>query len=99
MKNEKGFTLIEMLIVLSIIAVLIILIVPSLANKNKDVQATGCEALQQTVQAQVSAYELEHSKTPSNISDLLSQGFITEKQTTCHNGETLVINDGIVNVE
>ncbi|PAD39477.1 competence type IV pilus major pilin ComGC, partial [Terribacillus sp. 7520-G] len=43
MRNEKGFTLVEMLIVLLVISVLMILIVPNLADKNDRVQSQGCE--------------------------------------------------------
>ncbi|MBD1222742.1 prepilin-type N-terminal cleavage/methylation domain-containing protein [Virgibacillus halodenitrificans] len=45
LKNNRGFTLIEMLIVLMIISVLIILIVPNLSGKSKQVHDKGCEAL------------------------------------------------------
>lgn len=44
-RNEKGFTLVEMLIVIAIISVLIILFIPNLTGKTKDVNDKGCEAL------------------------------------------------------
>lgn len=92
-KNEKGFTLIEMLIVLSIITVLIILIVPTLANKSGEVQDTGCEALVQTVQSQVAAYQLEKSKKPQSIEILVQEDFITDKQKQCRNGKDLELKE------
>lgn len=95
-KNEKGFTLIEMLIVLTIITVLIILIVPTLANKSGEVHETGCDALKKTVQSQVAAYQLEKSKVPSSLSELESAGFISNEQTTCRNGVELKLVDGKV---
>lgn len=98
LNNEKAFTLIEMLIVLTIIAVLIILIVPNIANKSKQVHETGCDALQKTVQAQVSAYQLETGKTPTTLEELKSKKFITEDQLTCQNGKSLQLNEGIVSI-
>lgn len=95
-KNEKGFTLIEMLIVLSIITVLIILIVPTLANKSGEVHETGCNALKKTVQSQVAAYQLENSKAPSDLDQLESAGFISSEQRTCRNGVNLKLKDGKV---
>lgn len=91
LKEENGFTLIEMLIVLSIITVLIILIVPTLANKSGEVQDTGCDALLKTVQSQASAYHLEKSKPPENIDALVSTGFITKEQKKCRNAKEFEI--------
>src|SRR5699024_141024 len=59
LKNEKGFTLIEMLVVLLIITVLILLIVPNLGSKTGDMHDDGCDALIVTVQAQADMYELD----------------------------------------
>ena len=98
-KEENAFTLIEMLIVLTIITVLIILIIPNLANKSGQVHETGCEALQNTVQSQVSAYQLEKSTMPATLDVMVSEGFITEKQLTCQNGKALVLRNGTVSVE
>lgn len=97
--SEKGFTLIEMLIVLTIITVLILLIIPNIADNSKIVYDRGCDALVKTVQAQVSAYELAENKQPTSIGDLLSKGFITEDQETCKNGKSLDITDGVVTVQ
>src|SRR5699024_10595393 len=85
-KNQKGFTLIEMLIVLMIISVLIILIVPNLAEKREDVDDKGCDALVSVVQAQAESYRLDEENYPSSISDLVEEGYIEDKQKTCPDG-------------
>lgn len=95
-KNNKGFTLIEMLIVLMIISVLIILIVPNLSGKSKAVHETGCEALVKVVQAQVDLYYLDEGKYPASIEDLVPD-YISEEQTTCSNNKNITLNtDGKV---
>lgn len=94
-KNEKGFTLIEMLIVMMIISVLIILIVPNLSGRSKDVNEKGCEALVSVVQAQVEAYQLEKGKRPASLDDLVPE-FITNDQKSCKSGGALVLKDGVV---
>lgn len=96
-KNNRGFTLIEMLIVLMIISVLIILIVPNLGDKSADVNDTGCEALTKIVESQAALYELEKGSFPT-LSDLTSDGYITEEQTSCSNGELVLNPDGTVTV-
>lgn len=100
LKNERGFTLIEMLVVLMIISVLIILIVPNLSNQTKEVNSKGCEALESVVQAQTNAFYLEKDRYPENVDELASEGFIKEEQKTCQNGKSITISsDGLVSVE
>lgn len=89
LKKENGFTLIEMLIVLMIITVLIILIVPHLSGRSKEVHDKGCDALVSVVQAQVYLYHLEKGKYPTSISSLVPE-YITEDQKTCPNDKPLI---------
>ncbi len=70
MRNQKGFTLIEMLIVLAVISILLILIVPNLAEKSSSIQSKGCDALLQMVENQVVAYEMDNGKKPTDLSVL-----------------------------
>lgn len=91
-KNQKGFTLIEMLIVLLIISVLIILIVPNLGEKSKDVNKKGCEALVTVVQAEVDSYYLDKKKYPKSIGEM-GPDYIKKEQKTCPNGNTLEYNN------
>jgi|SRR5699024_3775777 len=92
-KKEKGFTLIEMLIVLTIITVLILLIIPNVTDKSTDVHETGCEALVQTVQAQVSAYQLDNGKKPTSLDVLRRADYISAEQMECKNGTKLTLNN------
>ncbi len=43
-KNEKGFTLIEMLVVLMVISILLIITVPNITKNQSSIQEKGCEA-------------------------------------------------------
>ncbi|MFC2948183.1 competence type IV pilus major pilin ComGC [Virgibacillus sediminis] len=90
LKNNKGFTLIEMLIVLTIISVLIILIVPNLTTKSDNIHGTGCEALVSVVESQVALYHLEKGSYPADLDALAQDDYITHDQKTCSNGEDLV---------
>jgi len=98
LKKEDGFTLIEMLIVLTIISLLIILIIPNLGAKSKEVNEKGCEALKEVVQAQVNAYQLDTGRFPSNIG-VLEGEYITENQTECKDGRKLTLDgNGVVGI-
>ncbi|WP_181350096.1 competence type IV pilus major pilin ComGC [Thalassobacillus sp. CUG 92003] len=87
MKNEKGFTLIEMLIVLMIISVLLIITLPNLTANNQMINSKGCEALVELAEAQVHAYYLAEDTLPTDLSELKDANYL--KQTTCPNGGEL----------
>lgn len=97
LKNEKAFTLVEMLIVLLIISMLILLIVPNVTNKTKNVHAKGCTALVELVQSQVVAFQLDEGRLPSDLSELVGEKYINEEQLTCENNITLQM-DGDGNI-
>lgn len=97
LKSEKGFTLIEMLIVLMVISIIMILIIPNLGKKTGDVHTKGCDALISVVQAQVDAYHIDTGNMPSSLEQLESADYITEDQRSCSNGNKLSISNGVVN--
>lgn len=44
------------------------------------------------VQGQVQAYEMEHHKYPTAVSDLLLEGYLVENKTKCPNGNNVKIS-------
>lgn len=94
--KEKGFTLIEMLIVLLIISVLILITIPNVTKHFASIDKKGCDAYVKMVQGQVEAYKIDFLKTPT-IDDLVSEGYLKENETKCPSGEKVEIqNDGNV---
>ncbi|WP_204524709.1 competence type IV pilus major pilin ComGC [Litchfieldia alkalitelluris] len=91
--NQKGFTLIEMLIVLVVISVLMLIAIPNVTKHNSLINEKGCQAFIKTVQAQVQAYEME-KETPATIEALKTEGYISTSQ--CPNGKEVIITDGVV---
>lgn len=95
--HEKGFTLIEMLIVLLVISILLIITIPNITKHQSTIHSKGCEAFVKMVQSQVQAYEIDNSKLPASINELETQGYL--KQKTCPNGDGISIdNKGKVTV-
>lgn len=78
-KEENGFTLIEMALVLFVISVLLLLVIPNIGNHQGTAEETGGEALQTVVQAQVDLYIMEYNQTPS-FEDLQTNGYLTANQ-------------------
>ena len=92
--NERGFTLIEMLIVLLVISVLLIITIPNMSKNSTTVKDKGCEALLKTTEAQVEAYFIDNSIYPDSLETLITDGYIT--QSTCPDGSELQYDTGIV---
>lgn len=83
-KNQKkknlGFTLLEMLIVLFVIAVLIILFVPNLVKQTDTINTQGDAALTKVIETQSELYYLDKNERPNSLDDLQTQGYITSDQ-------------------
>lgn len=79
--NKKGFTLIEMLLVLFIIAVLLLLILPNMNAQKGKVQEQGDQALLKTYESQTALYQMQNdtSETPS-IDELLAEKYLSPEQ-------------------
>ena len=93
-KNKKGFTMVEMLIVIGIVALLLLLIIPNINEKQKMINQKGCEALKETITSQMYLYELKNGKLPTNINDLISEGFINQEQAQCKDNLSIAIENG-----
>jgi competence protein ComGC len=89
LKNEKGFTLIEMMIVMLVISVLLMITIPNVAKHNSNINNKGCEAYVKMVEAQVQAYKMEKNSIPT-LALLKSEGYI--KTDGCPNGQEVKID-------
>ncbi|XJZ26203.1 competence type IV pilus major pilin ComGC [Bacillota bacterium Lsc_1132] len=90
MKNEKGFTLIEMMIVMLVISVLLIITIPNITKHNSNINNKGCEAFVKMVQSQVQSYEIEHHAYPASIDELVADNYLKDGSTKCPDGKTSV---------
>ncbi|MEK3934209.1 competence type IV pilus major pilin ComGC [Sporosarcina sp. FSL W7-1349] len=97
-RNERGFTLIEMMIVLLIISVLILVAIPNVTKHSKSIDDKGCQAYVKMVQGQVEAYKMENKQIPSSVAELSDADYLPEG-ASCPDGRELVIDgDGKVEV-
>ncbi len=94
--ENKGFTLLEMLMVVFIIATLLILTIPNITSHKDGVEGTSCEAYADLIQTQMAAYQLVEGEEPT-IDSLISKGYITTN--TCSDGRQITINaDGSTSI-
>ncbi len=93
-KEEHGFTLIEMMIVLLIISVLVLIALPNVTKHSKSIDEKGCQAFVKMAQGQVEAYKMEHHTIPT-IEELTADNYLPE-DAKCPDGTEISIDDGIV---
>lgn len=77
LRDEAGFTLIEMMIVLMIISILLLVAIPNMTKSNSVVKEKTCESTIHLLQSQVEAYATEHGgQMPSSLDELKSEGYV-----------------------
>ncbi|TCT26954.1 competence protein ComGC [Melghiribacillus thermohalophilus] len=97
MLSQKGFTLIEMLVVLAVISILLLITIPNMSKSSKQIDEKGCEAFVQMVETQVQSYKIHHNTLPDSLQTLIDEGYI--KQQTCPDGRNLHLQeDGSVEI-
>lgn len=74
MKNEKGFTLIEILLVVIIIGILVSLVAPRLAGRSEEARRQAAKAdIDGGISLALDMYEIDNGRYPSKIEDLLDK--------------------------
>jgi len=96
MKNRKGFTLIELVIVVAIIGILLLMILPQFNNITKSAKIRTFEANHRTVVSAIQMYQAENAgKLPENndaVAKFLDGGIPTKPE-----GATYTISNGVLN--
>lgn len=98
LKNNNGFTLVEMMIVLLIISILILITIPNVTKHSASIDDKGCKAFARMVEGQIEAYKIEYKKIPT-LDELGEKGYLKGSKT-CPNGKVVVIDaiDGSVTI-
>lgn len=91
---KKGFTLLEMIVVVMIIAILFLLTIPNVSKVIDTVDDNACDALTRVVDSAIVQYKLTYGQYPNSTSDLVSAGLISSEQASCSNGKSVYISGG-----
>ncbi len=95
----KGFTVLEMIIVLIVISVVFILTLPNIQQKRSIINNKGCDALIEVINSQILMYELDHDTTEVTLEELVNEGYLKESQKTCPGGKAIEIENGQAKVK
>lgn len=74
--EEKGFTLIEMLVVLFIIGIIITIAIPNLKSAGESAQERADQANRRLISAQADNYYLEYGEYPASVDELVKRGYL-----------------------
>ncbi|MDD6406414.1 MAG: competence type IV pilus major pilin ComGC [Lactobacillus equicursoris] len=82
-KKQPGFTLIEMVIVVAIIATLVLLISPNLLSQKEKADDRSKDAFVSTLQTQIQLYREDHNNTvPTSFKQMTDEHYLTADQQT-----------------
>ncbi len=91
---RKGFTLLEMIVVIMIIALLMLVTIPNIQKVINIVQDKGCESQVKLVDAAILQFMVKTDEIPVSLDQLIEEGLINEKQFKCQNNKQIFIDDG-----
>lgn len=91
---KRAFTLIEMVLVMSVIVIIFLLTLPNIQKTMGVVNSKGCEAQLKIVDAAILQSTLKNDRTPTSISELVNDGFLSSRQASCADGGAIRIEGG-----
>jgi general secretion pathway protein G len=69
-RTRKGFTLVEILIVVIILGILAAIVIPQFTNASTDARKSNMASQDQTCKSQISLYSLQHNDTYPTLANL-----------------------------
>src|SRR4051812_43220685 len=89
-RNVRGFTLVEILIVVIILGILAAIVIPQFTNASNDARNNSIASTLQTVRSQIELFKIQHSDTPPALGTawviMLGKSTTTEVGTAAGTG-------------
>lgn len=91
---KKGFTLIEMVLVMSVIVIIFLLTLPNIQKTLSVVNNKACDAQLKVVDAAILQYQLEYGRMPTSIEDMIQDKYLSQRQKRCGDGQEIGVQNG-----
>ena len=75
-KHGSGFTLVELVVVLSIIGILLMLAIPRYATSIKNAKEAVLREDLHVIRAAIDSYTMDKQKAPQSLDDLVQDGYL-----------------------
>lgn len=73
MKARKGFTLVEILIVVVILGILAAIVIPQFSQASTEAKLNSCRSSLQSLRSQIELYKIQHNDQPPTLADFAAQ--------------------------
>ncbi|MFY9414997.1 MAG: type II secretion system protein, partial [Tepidanaerobacteraceae bacterium] len=78
-KGDKGFTLIELIVVIAVLGVLATLIIPKVVGVQSEAETAAMEANEKIIRNALERYYLDNDEAyPEELDDLVEEGYLDE---------------------
>jgi len=81
-RNSRGFTLVEILIVVIILGILAAIVIPQFTNASTSAKNSSVASTLQTIRSQIELFKIQHSDIPPQTTGMAAWGNMTSKSTT-----------------
>ena len=69
-RKSRGFTLVEILIVVIILGILAAIVIPQFTNASNDARNSSVSSTLQTLRGQIELYKIQHADTPPALTSM-----------------------------
>jgi general secretion pathway protein G len=69
-RKARGFTLVEILIVVIILGILAAIVIPQFTNASNDARTSSVASTLQTLRGQIELYKIQHADTPPALTSM-----------------------------
>ena len=78
-RNTRGFTLVEILIVVIILGILAAIVIPQFTNASSDARESSVSSTLQTIRSQIELFKIQHTDTPPQTTGMAGWALMINK--------------------